>query len=91
MKISGVPYGAWTTPGGTVILFNRNYKAMWWRTPTGEIFEMETVWARPRVSQERWFWPSERFSPKRCTETRNKIVRAKRAFLAGKPLDHLLA
>jgi hypothetical protein len=50
-----IPYGAWTEPDGSKVLFSRDYFPLW-RISNGKKPERLNPWLRIRFTHEEWFW-----------------------------------
>jgi hypothetical protein len=50
-----MPYGLWTLPDGSEVLFNRNYCPIWKRSPSGEVDNIAPeLWVR--YVKEQWYF-----------------------------------
>ncbi len=79
-----LPYGVWTCAGGTEVLYNRDYRPIWRRTPHGRVEPFHRSELIPWKNQK-WFY-NDNNPP---WEDRGTLRRCKKAlddFKNGRPL-----
>ena len=77
-----LPYGSGVGPNGDEVLFNRDYKPIFVRSPQGITTYFPNPDARPHFSSQRWFYNDGHTE----AQKRRRAVAALELCLAGEPL-----
>ena len=87
--IERLPYGLWTHPDGTEILFNRGHRAIWRRGPEGTAEPTKQVFMGEGCA-ERWFRDDATLNPRRTGEGITHALLVLGLFVSGADVRHRL-
>lgn len=89
-----LPYGLWLSDNGREVLFNRHYRALWWRMPDGPAVRVKvkhfTALFPDESYRESWFIESDNHAPHLKAAYWQRSEKILLAFLTGRPVSQYL-